>query len=487
MTGDLGAPARGGNDAPVGDGGEGLAGGEAPAASSDSTFSIDSNTTRPDRVSYSDPFTPTVVPFKRGVVFDSVNAEGDLLVRDRELANVPTLSAPRLDDETFHASFELDLRPGERVPLPSVAPGAQLVQIDRDPRVPLRIGADSAENWFVTSSVSRHVRLTLQIAADRRVFGSDYPDVNWQTLATALPPLPAPVKQSALDVARALGVDPSWRPQRVVASLVEHFRRFSASERRPQSQGLALYRELALTARGICRHRAYAFMITALGLGIPARFAMNEAHAWVEVFDGEFWHRIDLGGAASELEMEDQGRPRHVAPRDPFGWPDRRESGLAMAERRATAPEASPSDVPLDPAGAEPSAPGDAPPASPPSATPLPAEPEPAEDAPGEPSTEPVSPPAEEPAPTIGSIRLQSSASRAERGKSLVVSGNVRGETRPCAGARVDVLLAQEKGDPVPLGSLVTDARGDFRGPLVIPWSATLGEHSLLAMASGCR
>ncbi|HTV19562.1 MAG TPA: transglutaminase-like domain-containing protein, partial [Polyangiaceae bacterium] len=478
--------ARGGNDgdAPNGDGDTE---GDAPLPSSGAPYSIDSDTSRPERVSYADPFTPTVVPFKRGVVFDSVNADGDLLVRDPQLVEVPTLGAPRPDDETFHASFELDLRPGERVPLPSVAPGAQLVLINRDPRVPLSIGADSAENWFVTAKVSRHVRLTLQIAADRRVFGSDYPDVNWPTLATALPPVPPPVKQSALDVARALGIEESARPQRAVAALVEHFRRFSPSERRPQSHGLALYRELALTARGICRHRAYAFMITALGLGIPTRVAINEAHAWVEVYDGELWHRIDLGGAASELDMDDPGRPRHVEPRDPFSWPDKRESGLAMAERRFSTSDAPAApDAPVDP---EAPASGTEPPLAPATPPPLPFEPPtaPGDDVPNDPQLQPAPPPVETPPPPSSDVHLQIGAARAERGKSLFVSGNARGEKRPCSGARIDVLLGQPSGDPIALGSLVTDPRGDFRGYLVIPWNAALGEHGLFATASGCR
>jgi hypothetical protein len=483
-TGDLGASARGGNTAPGGNApGDGTASADAPTPSSDSSFSIDRDTTRPERVSYSDPFTPTVVPFKRGVVFDSVDADGDLLVRDRGLVEVPRLGAPRPNDETFHASFDLDLRAGKRVPLPSVAPGARLVLVDREPRVPLHIAADSAENWFVSGDASRRVRLTLQIAADRRVFGSDYPDVSWPALAAALPQIPPPVKQSALDVARALGIEESWRPQRVVAGLVEHFRRFSPSERRPQSHGLALYRELALTARGICRHRAYAFTITALGLGIPTRLAMNEAHAWVEVFDGEIWHRIDLGGAAAELEMDDSGRPRHVEPRDPFAWPDRRESGLAMAERRVNAPATPAANAPLDPA---------APPSYDPALVPALPPDEPAPSDPGAPGGLPSSPldpaaPSAPPSPSIGNIRLESGATRAERGKSLVVSGNVQRDTHPCSGARVDILLAQPNGEPLALGSLITDSRGDFRGPLVIPWSAALGEHTLMATASGCR
>jgi hypothetical protein len=495
VTGSLGAPAQNGGATP-GDGSSDFADPNATGPSADSTFSIDRDTTRPDRVSYADPFTPTVVPFKRSIVYDAVNAQGDLLVRSRDLSDVPTLTGPRPSDESFHASFELDLVAGERTPIPSVAPGARLVLVNREPRVPLRIGTDSAENWIVTSPVSRHVRLTLQIVADRRVFGSAYPDVSAAALAPALPPLPGEVEQSAQEVARTLGIDPHARPQQMVAALVAHFRRFSASERRPTSQGLALYRELALTARGICRHRSYAFMLTALGLGIPTRVAMNEAHAWVEVFDGELWHRIDLGGAADQLEMDDQGRPRHVEPHDPFSWPDRRESGLAMVERRAPAPGS---------AGASPPASGD--PASPNGPNPLGAETAPersgALETPPSPDGEdgtPGSPTGPEPAPSgalpstapeqapalTGEVHLRTGAARAERGKSLFVSGNVLNGADACRGARVDISLTRTNAEPLPLGSLVSDSRGEFRGSLVIPWNAVLGDHTLVAAATGC-
>jgi hypothetical protein len=266
-----------------------------------SPFSIDRDTTRPDHVSYEDPFTPTLVPFKRGVVYDSVSRDGELIVRDAHLAPVPTAGVLQPSDEHFYATLELDLQPGVNVSIPSVAPGSRLVMAHSNPEARLSFAQDSAENWFVRAERAGHFSITLQIAADRRVFGSPFRDTSWSELGRDLPALPPAVKQSALEVARALGVAESARPRAAVLHLVEHFRRFRASERRPSGIGLALYREIALTARGICRHRAYAFMITALGLGIPTRMALNEAHAWVEVSDGELWHRIDLGGAAQEL------------------------------------------------------------------------------------------------------------------------------------------------------------------------------------------
>ena len=84
-------------------------------------------------------------------------------------------------------------------------------------------------------------------------------------------------------------------------------------------------------------------------------------------------------------------------------------------------------------------------------------------------------------------VRLETGASRAERGRSLLVSGHVQAQGRPCSGARVDVTLGQASGAPLPLGSLVTDSRGNFRGHLVIPWNAALGSHALQATATACR
>jgi hypothetical protein len=83
-------------------------------------------------------------------------------------------------------------------------------------------------------------------------------------------------------------------------------------------------------------------------------------------------------------------------------------------------------------------------------------------------------------------VRLYTGASRAERGKSLFVSGSVASDGHPCSGARVDVVLEQPQAAALPLGSLVSDSRGEFRGTLVIPWKAGLGEHALSATASFC-
>jgi hypothetical protein len=459
----------------------GTSGDTDPAPRPGAPYSIDRDTTRPSRVSYEDPFTPTVVPFKRTTVYDGVSADGELLVQSARLSSVPAQGSARPTDEHFYAALHLQVTAGQEVSIPSVAPGSRLVVAHANPAAKLRLLVDSAENWFLRADVTGELDVNLQVVADRRVFGSAFRDASFGELSRALPSVPAQVKQSALEVARTLGVSESARPRAAVEHLVEHFRRFRPSAKRPTGTGLALYRELALTGRGICRHRAYAFMLTALGLGIPTRMALNEAHAWVEVFDGELWHRIDLGGAAEELESADAGRPHHVEPSDPFAWPDASESGHALAERsNAAGPSAAPppaaSAANAGPAGASPGANPGAAGAANDDALREPVPPDshlPSQD----------SPPAPAP-PDVSSLRA---AGGAERGKALFVAGRVSDEGHACSGVSVALSLSGSSGPPIPLGTLVTDARGDFSGSLVVPYQVPLGAHALLARpSSGC-
>lgn len=453
-------------------------------------LAIDRDTSRPSRVSYEDPFTPSVVPFKRGLVYDAVTADGELVVWEARLRPVLGPGAVMPSDETFHAALTLDVRRGVNLPIPSVAPGSRLVVAHASPAARLSFWMDSAENWFVRADSDGQLRLTLQLVADRRIFGTEFRDASWSELAPQLVSVPAQVKSSALEVARALGVAQMPRPREAVQHLVEHFRRFRPSSRKAVGYGLALYRDLALSGRGICRHRAYAFMLTALGLGIPTRMALNEAHAWVEVYDGELWHRIDLGGAAEQIDLADADRQRQVEPRDPFNWPDASESGHALAQRGAGGRSgASPPAAPLAAGQAEATPGGSV------------AQPERAAADPGvlaeeddsleqpqeatEQEQELALPEALPALPPAGNVTLARGAPRAERGKALFISGRVAEGRRACSGVSVEVGLGARGGQTLPLGTLISDSRGNFGGSLVVPWNAPLGEHSVTARALG--
>src|SRR5262249_29857716 len=68
----------------------------------------------------------------------------------------------------------------------------------------------------------------------------------------------------------------------------------------------------------------------------PARMIINEAHAWVEVYDGVLWRRIDLGGAGRMVNPASNVMPEravHQAPPDPFAWPQGSERGDEMVEQ----------------------------------------------------------------------------------------------------------------------------------------------------------
>ena len=68
------------------------------------------------------------------------------------------------------------------------------------------------------------------------------------------------------DLARRSGVSEK-AVQLVLDPLVAHFRSFETGV--IPSPSRSTYRDLALSRRGVCRHRAYAFTITALAAGIP--------------------------------------------------------------------------------------------------------------------------------------------------------------------------------------------------------------------------
>jgi transglutaminase-like putative cysteine protease len=456
--------------------GPGSAAGDEPAAAGDGeapelgadTFRIDSDTSRPDNVRYTDPFTPEVAPFKRSIAYDAVDADFELYVSDRQLVPIPKTDVVTPTSEHFHAELELALEPGQPVRIPSVGPGARVRVAHTEPNTPFQIAKDSAENWFVRSPVTREVRLILQIAVDRRSFGSPLPDSSYAALAGELPSVPEIVKDNAREVAELLGVPRSARPREVIALLVDHFRRFRPSERRFSGHGASLYRQLAVSRRGVCRHRAYAFVVTALGLGLPARMVLNEAHAWVEVYDGDLWQRIDLGGAAQNLELDASDRPRHVQPRDPFAWPEGSDPASDMVDRGEH-----------DRAGA---AAGDAPASEP-------ANGDSDDSNRGQPAggiTPEPAPPASAPAPpstTPSPLRLSIDAThgRALRGEGFEVSGSVAVLDRACPQVQVEVALVQRSGATVELGTLLSDDHGQFTGRLAIPWSLPLGDYTLSA------
>ncbi|MEI7891937.1 MAG: transglutaminase-like domain-containing protein [Myxococcales bacterium] len=430
-----------------------------PAYASDPAppaFRPDRDTRRPDIDRYDEPFTPATAPFKRLLAYDSVSPTYELGVRDPRRRPLATRAEPSPDDDVFYADMVVSLQTGVAVRIPSVGPGARVVRARlgigvRD--VPFVLTHDGADQWFVEASETARARLVMQLAIHRGAFRADFADVTWGQLLP-VPPLPERVAYAAGEVLRALGLNRQLGPQANVTRLVAHFRSFSESDEPPVGRG-DIYLDLALSKKGVCRHRAFAFLVTALALGIPTRMVANEAHAWVEVHDGVMWRRIDLGGAGRLLNAPTSTveRPQHRAPPDRFTWPEGAERGQDMvAEARSRLVD------------------GDGGP-------PLSSETASAADA-GERSH-----PRDDRPESVITLSMVDTVVR--RGAALGIRGQVTSDGASCPGVVVEFFVRGGDGRLVRLGAMASSEGGTLSGSLVVPGTLAVGGYEVVASTEG--
>lgn len=297
------------------------------------TFRPDRITSLEESVGYFAVFTPTIAPFKRVSALDAVvSADGTpvLGVSSLQTERVPVEGAlaPAPDGrprDRFWGNVVVDFRHGSLVPLPSVSPESRMLTLRSErlgaggDEVDLEVHRDLAGSFFVSAppGVRDEVRLIFLTDAPRDYFRRDaLPDLPSDRYADEVFPLDPRVKADALRVAAELGLAPGASYRRALPLLVEHFRSFVESDEPPPATG-NIFLDLARGMKGVCRHRAYPFVIIAHALGLPARFVQNEAHAWVEVKvptlnEVPGWLRIDLGGSAAGLDAHGtQDRPPH--------------------------------------------------------------------------------------------------------------------------------------------------------------------------------
>ncbi len=446
-------------------------------------FVPDRDTRRPEVMPYDDPFTPSTAPFKRLIAFDAVDATYNLVVKNDRLHAMSTHAEPSGDgsDEQFFANLVVDVAPQRRVRIPSVGPGTRIVHARLgvgSERIGFRILRDGAENWFIESEKQARARLVMELTISRAGFGGDFSDPKWSDLPSA-PSLPPNVQASANIVSARLGVSRALSPRENVTKLVGYFRGFVDSTEPPTPQG-DIYLDLALSKKGVCRHRAFAFMVTALGLGIPTRVVINEAHAWVEVHDASRWRRIDLGGAGRTLRDPLGGGVPHEVPADPFSWPPGATKGEDLASRaRAGAKQSGGGNSGSGGASAASSASASAANASG-SASASRAN----GNGPNDPQKQDDRDKDERPRAVIG---MSVTSSDPRRGAPLTVRGEVRADGEACAHIAVEIVMRDPKarGQEVVLGSLPTDAKGSYTGALVVPRGVPLGEYEVLARTQG--
>jgi hypothetical protein len=487
-------------------------------------------TFRPDRVTdfestlhYFEVFTPAIAPYKRVSALDAVALAQDgktpelAVARTQPRVAVPIegASAPPPDArprDAFWGSVVLEFEGGTTVPLPSVAPESRVLTLRSEPEALLRVERDSADNFYVVAAapLRGEVRLTFLMDAPRGYFSRPLSPLRVDTRAAEVPALPASVAERAIRFAGELGVRRGMPFDAALRTLVAHFRAFEESSTPPTDSG-DIYLDLARGKKGVCRHRAYAFVITAQALGVPARFVQNEAHAWVEVKqpDDSGWMRIDLGGAADGLEAHGaRDAPMH-RPDTPDLLPRPEAFERSYSQQRGasrggggtplTLPGAGGgmSADPASPGSAGGSAAGDSSAAGATSGNPLFAavngtQPTPAGtgDSPSERAEEGDSGASWLPAPAARvalAIDVQSYYREVFRGRELLVLGRVTDTAGVgVAEQRVEVSLRTARGDrALLLGVTVSAQSGDFRGNFGIPPAVPVGDYQLLVVAPG--
>ena len=303
---------------------------------------------RPDRETGREPwltyhavFDPALVPFKRNSAKDRVKADGGLIVGDPALTELlVTGNRTEPGREVFWGSILVELDSGIPVPIPSVSPESRVLSYTAVPDVTLRFFRDGADNYYVDGAKKGRVRVNFVMDAPSTWFHAVPPtglttdDVPVDLRPTIPPGFAARIHR----VSTAIGVLPADDYAKILQRLVFYFRSFAPGELSPD-QGND-YVDLALARKGVCRHRAYAFVITAHGLGIPARYVSNEAHVFVEVYVPRVgWVRVDLGGGAQGMNVRNSSqKTRHTQDEpDPFGFPSGFRSGYSHRALSETA------------------------------------------------------------------------------------------------------------------------------------------------------
>ncbi len=279
-------------------------------------------------------FTPELFPYTRHEAFDRYDAPSEQWTRAGALT---AIAVPRLapgqaaalaqelaeTHDLFEGRAQMKLGPSWQVLL-SAGPEMEFVEFaaygpdGRRLEAALEIAKDSADNYYVRTPAALNAELRYHVAVPARYFG--------QSLAAGLPfaypsVIPDEVKQ-AMGLIGLNGKESDFRE--VVHKMAAYFRDFSLEANGIKAHGGSLYLDLVRSKSGVCRHRAFAFARTALGLGLAVRYVVSDIHAWAEVeVPNSGWLRVDLGGGGdpANMDLSPLASERHQ-PRADDGMPE---------------------------------------------------------------------------------------------------------------------------------------------------------------------
>ncbi|MBL0214488.1 MAG: transglutaminase domain-containing protein [Myxococcales bacterium] len=444
----------------------------------------DDNTGTDATLHYISVFNPDVLPFKRMSALDAVGDDYTLKIGRPALTEVPVggVTDPKTRD-WFYGNMMIELAPGTDVPLPSVAPDMRILSYDVKPKIALKFEKDGADNFYVRteeSSASGQYRLIIYVDADQGYFAPSLPTTRKYTpamIAALTPPeirpmLPDHIRSAGRTTLDKIGIDANMNLHDAFNLLVKYFRGFEAKKLPPTTGDI--YRDLCDSQAGVCRHRAFSFMITCNTLGIPARYVQNEAHAFIEVwFPERHWQRIDLGGAALRMDVSNAEDKRIHTPRaeDPFAKPPeytqqytQLEGDIRGLSAKQIADRKKPNATPSGSLGGN-SGKGNGP-AGPDRITPDPTLPTVTQD----------------PKKVTPRLDVTTADTSAFRGDVVHVEGRVVAQGKAIPDHPVDVFLApagRHGASPIPLGRAVSDATGRFSQEFTVPGSLNLATYEI--------
>lgn len=283
--------------------------------------SLDQHTHKVDPLSYFAAFDPSIIPYKRVVAQNKVVIDGPLsyafAVEPGNMHAVDIRStSPRVTEDVFWGTFLVRTQGYKMHPIPSISPEQAILKMTTEPKIHASIMRDDAGNHYIKTTHTGLVRLNIKLAVSRDYFNGAFLSTTWNKFPESKAiSLPIRATHAAKDVLGTLGITrEAMKPRQALHALVKHYRGFKIKRFPKDLQGDDVYKSISLSKLGVCRHRSFAFAISASALGIPTRYIYNEAHAFVEVFwPGQGWRRIDLGGSAEHLTMHSSPQNVHDA------------------------------------------------------------------------------------------------------------------------------------------------------------------------------
>lgn len=462
------------------------------AALDKSKFEPDRDTHKPEALPYDEPFSPSTAPFKRLSAFDEVDASYTLSVRDPHLRRLevgkPTAS-PLPNEDIFYADMIVDLHPDKETRIPSVGPGTRILRARAGigtSDIAVTFTRDGADNWFVNGGRETRARLVMELAIPRAALGGDFGDPSWAELSLPTASVSPKIQRAATEVHKRIGVSTAMRPREIISKMTAYFRAFTDAPEGP-APTLDVYLDLALSQKGVCRHRAFAFLVTALALNIPTRMVLNEAHAWVEVYDGRMFRRIDLGGAGRMQRDETSQNVPYDNPDDPFAWPPGSSRGQDLQSRprppAALPPPTRPGDPRPSPSGSagSPSSLPFSPSTLGSNGIPMPGMPQPGRPQ-GRNGGQDSSAPPDTRAPTAVSLSVLDADTH--RGSAFHVRGKLVSDGDACADTPVVIVLISSTV-VMPIGTVATDDKGAFDAAITLQNDVAVGEYDVRAYTQG--